>query len=176
MNEQAMPDPDPPEPETQIDADALEDGAASEGTEETFPRSYVEELRAENQRYRERGRRADELARRLHTALVAATGRLADPSDLPFDESHLDDPDTLTAAIADLLARKPHMAARKPMGEIGQGATPSAATVDLAALLRQRARWRLRLRLARRSAMSESARGGHYEPRGYTAFRWMAHF
>ena len=111
-----------------------------EDTGETFPRSYVEELRAENQRYRERGKRADELARRLHTALVAATGRLADPSDLPFDEAHLADPDALAAAIDELLTRKPHMAARKPVGDIGQGATPSAGTVDLAALLRQRAR------------------------------------
>src|SRR4249919_3487527 len=75
-----------------------------EDTGETFPRSYVEELRAENQRYRERGKRADELARRLHTALVAATGRLADPSDLPFDEAHLADPDALAAAVDDLLA------------------------------------------------------------------------
>ena len=131
---------DTPETDAQIDADALEDGAAGEDTGETFPRSYVEELRAENQRYRERGKRADELARRLHTALVAATGRLADPSDLPFDEAHLADPDALAAAVDDLLARKPHLLSRKPTGEIGQGATPSAGTVDLAAILRQRAR------------------------------------
>lgn len=130
--------PDEPETEAQIDdADAPEDGAEGE---ETFPRSYVEGLRAENQRYRERGKRADELARRLHTALVAATGRLADPDDLPFDEAHLADTTALAAAIDDLLARKPHMAARKPVGDIGQGATPSAGAVDLAALLRQRAR------------------------------------
>jgi hypothetical protein len=42
--------------------------------------------------------------------------------------------------IDDLLARKPHLASRKSVGEIGQGATPSAGTVDLAAMLRQRAR------------------------------------
>lgn len=105
-----------------------------------FPRSYVEELRGENQRYRERGKRADELARRLHTELVRATGRLADATDLPFDESHLDDADTLTAALDDLLARKPHMAARRPVGDIGQGVVSSRSdSVDLAAILRQRA-------------------------------------
>ena len=79
-------------------------------------------------------------AQRLHTELVRATGRLADPTDLEFNEDHLDDPDALAAAVDDLLARKPHLASRRPTGEIGQGATPSAATVDLAALLRQRAR------------------------------------
>ena len=40
---------------------------------------------------------------------MAATGRLADPSDLPFDESHIDYPEALTAAIDDLLTRKPHL-------------------------------------------------------------------
>ena len=109
------------------------------GDGDMFPRSYVEQLRAENQRYRERGKRADDLASRLHTASVAATGRLADPDDLPFDEAHLDDPDKLTAAIDELLARKPHMAARRPTGDIGQGPTPSTQTVDLAGILRARA-------------------------------------
>lgn len=58
---------------------------------ETFPRKVVEDLRRENANYRTRAQRADDLAARLHTSLVAATGRLADPSDLTFDESHLDD-------------------------------------------------------------------------------------
>ena len=52
---------------------------------------------------------------------MKATGRLADPTDLEFDEDHLDDPDALAAAIDDLLARKPHLASRKPVGDIGQG-------------------------------------------------------
>ena len=70
-----------------------------------------------------------------------STGRLADPTDLAFDESHLDDPDALNATVDELLTRKPHLASRRPTGEIGQGASPPAASsVDLAALLRQRAR------------------------------------
>ena len=73
--------------------------------------------------------------------LVRATGKLADPGDMPFDESHIDDPDALAAAVDDLLARKPHLASRRPTGEIGQGASPQAASsVNPAALLRQRAR------------------------------------
>jgi hypothetical protein len=108
---------------------------------ETFPRSYVEELRQENGRYRQRAQQADQLAQRLHTELVRATGRLADPTDLPFHEDHLAYPDKLIAAVHDLLARKPHLATRRPIGDIGQGATSAgAATVDLAAILRQRAR------------------------------------
>ena len=107
--------------------------------EDTFPRDYVEKLRDENAKYRQRAARADDLAHRLHTALVTATGKLQDPGDLPFDEDHLDDPEALAAAVDDLLARKPHLASRKPVGNIGQGASGSTSTVDLAGLLRARA-------------------------------------
>lgn len=106
---------------------------------DTFPREVVEELRKENGKYRQRAQRADDLAKRLHTELVRATGRLADPTDLPFDAEHLDDGDQLAAAIDDLLTRKPHLGSRRPSGDIGQGATPASGTVDLAAILRQRA-------------------------------------
>lgn len=120
------------EPDTE---EAEDDEPADDA--ETFPRSYVEKLRRENQRYREQAATADTLAQRLHTALVAATGKLADPSDLKFDTAHLDDEDTMAVAIDELLTRKPHLATRRPFGDIGQGASPSASTVDLAALLRQ---------------------------------------
>ena len=76
------------------------------------------------------------MAQRLHVALVAATGRLADPDDLPFDETHLDDPDALTAAIDELLARKPHLKSRRAVGDVGQGAGGASADVDLAGMLR----------------------------------------
>lgn len=107
--------------------------------EEVFPREYVEKLRQENGRYRQRAQRAEELGHRLHRELVKATGRLADPTDLPFDETHLDDPDALNAAVDQLLESKPHLASRRPTGEIGQGPATSSTAVDLAALLRSRA-------------------------------------
>jgi hypothetical protein len=112
-----------------------------ESTDETdtFPREYVQQLRDESAKYRTRAGKADQLAQRLHTALVAATGRLADPSDLAFDESHLEDADALTAAIDDLLNRKPHLAARRIVGDVGQGVTGPADSVDLAGLLRRNA-------------------------------------
>jgi len=123
------------------DADAGSDEDVADGDADTFPRSYVVKLRTENAQYRERARSADTYAERLHTELVRATGKLADPTDLEFAEEHLDDPDALAAALGDLLARKPHLASRRPTGDIGQGASPVAASsVDLAALLRQRAR------------------------------------
>ncbi|WNG95290.1 hypothetical protein [Mycobacterium sp. ITM-2016-00318] len=106
---------------------------------DSFSRAYVEQLRQENGKYRQRAQRADELAHRLHNELVRSTGRLADPADLPFSEDHLDDPGTLTSAIEDLVARKPHLAARRPAGQIGQGVSASPATVDLAAILRNKA-------------------------------------
>lgn len=107
---------------------------------ETFPREYVEKLRKEAADARVKAKRADDLAVRLHTALVAATGRLADPSDLPFDESHLEDADALNAAVDALVAVKPHLASRRPFGAIGQGVTPTPAGVDLAGILRAGAR------------------------------------
>lgn len=107
---------------------------------ETFPREYVEKLRQENGKYRQRAQEANALAQRLHVQLVKDTGRLADPEDLEFSDEHLEDPEQLETAISDLLARKPHLASRRPRGDVGQGrASDSSGNVDLAALLRSRA-------------------------------------
>ncbi len=103
---------------------------------ETFPRAYVQKLREESAKHRTRAGDRDDLAQRLHTALTAATGRLADPTDLAFDDAHLADPDALSAAVDDLLARKPHLASRRPVGDVGQGATKTGETINLAGMLR----------------------------------------
>lgn len=117
-----------------------EETSEQEVEPETFPRAYVEELRQEAADARVKAKRADDLAARLHVALTAATGRLADPSDLPFEDAHLDDPQALTTALDQLLVRKPHLANRKPRGDVGQGATSTnSSAVDLGSLLRQRA-------------------------------------
>ena len=130
--------------ETPIDNEAdLTENADSEQTDDeqdTFPREYVEELRAENAENRVKAKRADNYAQRLHKALVEASGRLQDPSDLPFDETHLEDPDNLTTAIDKLLESKPHLASRRVMGDIGQGSTGNPTTaVNLAAMLNRSA-------------------------------------
>lgn len=120
------------------DTDAT-DGDSDDGNADTFPRSYVERLRRENANYREQASNATRYAQRLHTELVRATGRLADPTDLPYDAEHLEDTAALSNAIDDLLARKPHLASRRPTGDIGQGANGTGSPVDLAGLLRARA-------------------------------------
>lgn len=106
---------------------------------ETFDRPYVEKLRREAAESRVKAKRADDLAAALWTARVTATGRLADPTDLvmPDDADPLDE-DAIAAAVDDLLERKPHLASRKPRGDVGAGATPAGGTVDLAALMRSR--------------------------------------
>lgn len=121
------------------DADDNNDENASDTT--TFSRTYVEKLRRENASYRERASRVDELAQRLHTAMVAATGRMADPTDLVFDAAHLDDQDAMNTAIDELLSKKPHLASRRPFGDVGQGnrGAVSDAPVNLADILRARA-------------------------------------
>lgn len=128
--------PEVPEVEEAPDA---EDSSADNEDPDTFPRDYVEKLRDENAKYRQRAQKADDLAHRLHNALTEATGRLQDASDLPYDESHLDDPEALETAISELLAKKPHLGSRKPAGNIGQGASNTTDTIDLAAMLRSRA-------------------------------------
>ena len=137
---------DAPQEDQQEDAaqeDQQEDAAQEDQQEdadaEMFPRAYVEKLRKESAAHRERAKRADDLARQLFTARVAATGRLADPNDLPFDDALLADLPALEAAIDELLADHPHYAARRPRGDVGQGASQSSGGVDLAGLLRGRA-------------------------------------
>ncbi|NNH69174.1 hypothetical protein HLB23_04700 [Nocardia uniformis] len=120
--------------------EAVAEEAPAEQAEQepdTFPRSVVEKLRKENATMRDRAKQADALAERLHSALVSSTGKLADPTDLPYDPEHLDNPEALDAAVEALLARKPHLASRKPVGDINQGARPSASgDVDLLGMMR----------------------------------------
>lgn len=101
-------------------------------SKDTFDRAYVEKLRKQAGDYRVK---AKELGEQLFHARVAATGRLADPSDLPYDENLLDDMPALEAAIEALLERKPHLAARTLHGDIGQGQTSTEDT-NLADILR----------------------------------------
>lgn len=116
-----------------------DEGSDLESDPDTFPRQVVEDLRRENAKYRERAKTADTLAQRLHVELVRATGRLADPTDLPYDAEHLEDSDALSAALDDLLERKPHLATRKPAGDVGQGQRGSATgSFSLLDMLKQR--------------------------------------
>lgn len=122
----------PPEP---VEAPQPPEGSAEDA--DTFSREYVESLRAENARYRQRAQRADELAHRLHAELVRATNRLADPTDLDYSEEHLSDPGALRAAVDDLLTAKPHL--RKPAspsGDVGQGRRGTAEPASLLSILK----------------------------------------
>lgn len=119
---------------------AIED--APESATETFDREYVQKLRDEAAGHRVKAKRTDALNARLATAQAALTGKLADPTDLPFtddllDDDGLDDEAKVQAAVDDLIARKPHLAARRPTGNVGQGARSEDQHVGLAALLRR---------------------------------------
>ncbi len=108
---------------------------------ETFPREYVERLREESAGYRVKARRADDLAHRLVTALAAGTGKLADARDLPYGEHLLDDDgvpafDKVADAIDALIRERPHLASRRPTGNVEQGVRPDDAPVSLLGLLR----------------------------------------
>lgn len=129
----------------EVSAENGEKSEAGDSTEDsvkpapdTFPRDYVEKLRRESAGYRDRAKRVDELERRLHAALVAADGRLADPADLEFNVEHLDDPEALEAAITDLVDRKPGLRARRYGGDVGAGKRggSNVKPVDLIELMR----------------------------------------
>ena len=116
---------------------------------DTFPRAYVEQLRDEAAKYRQRAGRADELHRRLVDATIrtATAEHLADPADLVvfadeatlLDDDGYPDPDKCVTAAKALATQRPHLAARRPHGDIGQGATATEDPTTLAQLLRSRA-------------------------------------
>lgn len=118
---------DTPEPKTDI----------PEG--DTFPRDYVERLRTESAGHRTAAAAATAAAApllaELHTFKVAALGKLADPSDLPYAPG-LDTPELLAAAVDELLAAKPHLAARTVTGDIGGHESGAPDDFSLAAMLR----------------------------------------
>lgn len=109
---------------------------------ETFDREYVQKLRDEAAGHRVKAKRTDALNARLATAQAALTGKLADPTDLSFtaellDDDGLVDEGLVRQAVEDLVKRKPHLAARRPAGNVGQGARPEPQEDGLAALLRR---------------------------------------
>jgi len=102
----------------QIDADE---------PESFFSREYVSQIRQEAADRRkaaaEAAQRADDLSRQLFLAKVAATGKMADPNDVPYSPDLVADDEALTAAIDATLAAHPHYASRRPAPgtNIGQG-------------------------------------------------------
>lgn len=120
-----------------------EDGAhgVSEGDPESFPRSYVEKLRGEAAAARVKAQKSEELAGALWEARVASLGRLADPTDLPMPEDADPlDPEAVSAAVDELLSRKPHLASRVPRGDVGGGVVQEPEAFSLGSLIRNAAK------------------------------------
>ncbi len=124
------------------DVDDAATGQDVADEQQSFDREYVQSLRDEAAGYRVKAKRTDALNARLATAQAALTGKLADPTDLPFTDDLLDDDglvdeDKVRAAVDALIERKPHLAARRPTGNVGQGARPETPEIGLADLLRR---------------------------------------
>lgn len=118
---EAVEEPESEEPEAD-ESVSKQEGDPNETEEgETFPRKYVEELRAESAKYRVEARKAEEYGERLQQALVAQDGRLAAPEDLPYDPALLDDPEALEAAVTAYIEKYPNMRSVRAGGDIGQG-------------------------------------------------------
>lgn len=113
-------------PDDASEGDAGADDAEDREAENTD--AAADELKAAN----------EALQVRLQEALVRIDGRLADPTDLPFDPSFIDDPEALDAAITALVKKKPGLMARQPGGNIGNGKRGAAAKPkpDLVSILK----------------------------------------
>jgi len=113
---------------------------AAEAEASVFDATYVAKLRAEAADNRIKAKRSDDLARQVVRAMARADGRLIDAEDLAFDQAFLDDDglvdsDRVVGAIDQLIERKPHLAARRPEGTIGQGARPEPEQATLLGIL-----------------------------------------
>jgi hypothetical protein len=102
---------------------------------QTFPASYVRQLREENANYRTRAKDRDALHAKLLDLVVAegTRGVLEDSGDLRahvsdaelLDDAGMPDVDKVRAKAEELAAGRPHLAARqRPTGDIGQCARP----------------------------------------------------
>lgn len=76
---------------------------------------------------------------RLHTELVRVTGKLADPTDIAFDPERLDDVENWQKQSTNCQRGKHTSPLGVLSGKSGKGPSPTTGTVDLAAILRQRA-------------------------------------
>jgi hypothetical protein len=107
---------------------------------DTFPRAYVEQLRAENAARRKEAEQVTPLREALQVAYLrqGCDGILHDPiswSDDFNDDDGLPDLDKIKAAAEALAAEKPHLA--RVRGDAGQGFRgDDSDAVDLAELLR----------------------------------------
>ncbi|MDN5707304.1 hypothetical protein [Corynebacterium casei] len=110
----------------------------NEEQQQAFDRKYVEKLRKESAKYRDKAKRAEELEKRLHRSLVAQDGRLADPDDMEFNPDHLHDADALSDAITKLVASKPGLKAQQLSGDVGAGVRekPKPPTTDLLSIMK----------------------------------------
>lgn len=107
-------------PDVRLDADKAE--------------ATIQRLRKENAAARVKAKETEALARKVHTALVSATGRLVDPEVLPYDPEHLTDTEKLCVAIDKLTEAKPYLKALKASGDAGQGNRGSADSGEVSLL------------------------------------------
>lgn len=133
---------------SEINEEQTEPTAEVEETEEqdTFPRAYVESLRAEAAEHRTGRTAAEERSEaalsRLRLAAIHSATRdvLADPTDLQWsddmtDEEGWPDAEKISAAASALVEAKPHLG--RVRGDVGQGYRSTESTsVDLAGMLR----------------------------------------
>lgn len=136
-----MPDEDIETTEEVSEPDGAGGDTEPEDDDKTYPAEIVRKLRKESANYRGRAKtaeaRVEELGRALFTARVEATGKVASAAEIPYDADILDDPDAISQAVDDALAKRPYIKARRVSGDVGQGDRGKpTAPADFSLLLR----------------------------------------
>lgn len=133
----------PPEAtESEGETDDTERPATDETDETDSENDGIRKVRREAANYRTQLREAEtelqDVKAQLFAAKVSASGKFADPSDMPVDLDMVNDDAALYRAIDELLEHKPHLRARQ-FGNIGQGERGTAQGVSLGSILRNNA-------------------------------------
>ena len=124
--------------------------APAAGEEETFPRSFVEQLRRESAEHRTLAKRADDMEARLLSAVArrgdpryprGSRGRVAGSrGERVAQRGRASRPREGSRRRRGAGCLEPHLAKRRLLGDIDQGARPeSSQAPNLAGMLRERA-------------------------------------
>ena len=98
--------------------------ARPQRSDQLKPRSLVPQNRLSSGMSLRRGRPVVRTRRHcLSQVFVRVSGKPADPTDLPFVETH-PEPGAPRAAVDDLIARKRHLARKRPSGKSAKGRRP----------------------------------------------------
>ena len=115
--------------ETESTEDVSRETESTEELQQSFDRSYVEQLRTKSANYRLRAKESEQALNDVRQTLfrerIKRLDMVVDPGEVPYDVELLDDETALVEHIESLLTDKPYLRKRVVGGDIGQHDTQS---------------------------------------------------